>query len=612
MDVQKLIDIARECGQNDLAERLLDLGSENGNANLRLPLVGEFSSGKTTLINAISDGKGLETASAPTTSVIYQVFFGQEKNEAIIIDKDGNEKEINDIESLKNEELEDNAEVVNIFDTCKKIPASTVLIDTPGLGSMNTSHKKALDDFLPEADAILFTLDVSRGSLTKKLEEFIQIQQAIIKKPLYLIITMSDKVSSEDDVKKVIEYIKKNDSFGFKKIISVSAKNNQLDAFYDLIAEIDRDKSNILKTVNEQRIKNIAKMLSKSIDELLIATNDDDTLNKSIAEAKRDLDKLMRNIETLIDDTKNDIDDIRQLVTDEFCSTADRSLMQFANIQNEDLNNMFNDVVQSLSVQSFNKYKSLVQIKLNEKARERMGTDNEVNLPEINEEDIDNIGEIVLDGNLDLSSVGHKYDKGISTALNIIGTGLTIAGIALSPLTLGISGGATIVTRAGVDAIGYGTLAAAKAAKAAKAARAAKEMKALQTIKNIKTGINVAGTVVESAEKGQKVYEEKYKGFTEKLVSGFAEMLAPGQRKIVIRNFVETELKPSFDCQLENVTQNLFVLIEKSLQNAAKTKIDLKQENLQTLRKQREEHNEEYRKTIDKYRQYKVELANFR
>ena len=71
-NTEKLHDIADYLGLSDIVSELeaIDLRSRQENANLILPLVGEFSSGKTTLINALTDSKKLETSTKPTTATI--------------------------------------------------------------------------------------------------------------------------------------------------------------------------------------------------------------------------------------------------------------------------------------------------------------------------------------------------------------------------------------------------------------------------------------------------------------------------------------------------------------------------------------------------------------
>ena len=84
--IETLYNIANYLGLNNIVSDLeaIDMRSKQENANLILPLVGEFSSGKTTLINALTDSKKLETATKPTTATIYEVHFGCESCHAKI------------------------------------------------------------------------------------------------------------------------------------------------------------------------------------------------------------------------------------------------------------------------------------------------------------------------------------------------------------------------------------------------------------------------------------------------------------------------------------------------------------------------------------------------
>ena len=170
--INELRTIADYIGLTNVVEELslLELRSKQENANIILPLVGEFSSGKTTLINALTDSKGLESATKPTTATIYEVHFGSDSCHAEVIDANGNCIEVENINDLKNEELAD-AKVVTVFDTSKRIPASTIIVDTPGLSSPDPQHKQTLVNFLPKADGILLVTDINQ-QMTRSLTDF--------------------------------------------------------------------------------------------------------------------------------------------------------------------------------------------------------------------------------------------------------------------------------------------------------------------------------------------------------------------------------------------------------------------------------------------------------
>lgn len=151
-DIDRLISIAKDT--NMLSEEaqlaMIQQRLSDANCELILPLVGEFSAGKTTLINSLTDSKKLETATKPTTKTIYEIHFGCDSCYAEVFDENGIKREVKDLSLLKNDELSDSA-VINIFDISTQVPSGIILVDTPGLSSSDPRHKQTLVDFLPSS-----------------------------------------------------------------------------------------------------------------------------------------------------------------------------------------------------------------------------------------------------------------------------------------------------------------------------------------------------------------------------------------------------------------------------------------------------------------------------
>lgn len=121
--IEFLKEVAQELGQQNILNSLnaIQERASQQNANLLIPLVGEFSSGKTTLLNALTDSKKLETATKPTTATIYEIHFGCNKCEANVVLSDGQVAHFDDLGELKNDQLSD-AQIVTVFDTSTKVP----------------------------------------------------------------------------------------------------------------------------------------------------------------------------------------------------------------------------------------------------------------------------------------------------------------------------------------------------------------------------------------------------------------------------------------------------------------------------------------------------------
>ena len=256
-DIDRLIEIAQDINMlSDTAQLcLIKQRYAKKNCELILPLVGEFSAGKTTLINALTDSNQLETATKPTTATIYEIHFGCDSCYAEVFDDKGEKTTVQDIASLKNEVLSD-AVVVNVFDTAKEIPSGIIIVDTPGLSSPNPRHKQTLVDFLPKADGILLVVDVNQ-QVTRSLTDFIDTMR-LASRPVFLVITKCD-TKSESELDTVKKYIAENCKLSLNQVACVSATKGDMSQIYELLQSVQNEKNRILEEVNAHRVNEIIK-----------------------------------------------------------------------------------------------------------------------------------------------------------------------------------------------------------------------------------------------------------------------------------------------------------------------------------------------------------------
>ena len=365
--IEDLRSIAESIGLTSIVEELtlIELRSKQENANIILPLVGEFSSGKTTLINALTDSKGLESATKPTTATIYEVHFGSDSCHAEVIDANGNCIEVENINDLKNEELAD-AKVVTVFDTSTRIPASTIIVDTPGLSSPDPQHKQTLVNFLPKADGILLVTDINQ-QMTRSLTDFIEMIK-LSQRPIYLILTKSD-TKSEEDIESAKQYISKNCKIPLKQVAVVSATKNSLEELYSLLDSIQRDKKDILRCVDEQRIKNITKLMLKQIEDLMSASSSDKDTDEAVRKCQHELDTIKRQIERLVDSVADDIDEQERTTTRKFEDIIFDKLNTLVTGKSSDFDNEAMTTINNTASLLMNSYKNGIQAAICEKAR---------------------------------------------------------------------------------------------------------------------------------------------------------------------------------------------------------------------------------------------------
>ena len=597
MDNTELLrNIAEYLGLDNIVSELeaIDTRSKQENANIILPLVGEFSSGKTTLINALTDSKKLETATKPTTATIYEVHFGCDSCHAKVLDQKGELYSVQDVAELKNDTLAD-AKVVTVFDTSNRVPSTTILVDTPGLSSPDQKHKQTLVGFLPKADGIMLVSDINQ-QITRSLVDFIETMK-LSRRPIYLILSKSD-TKSRTEIEAVKKYISDNCQIPLKQIAVVSASTGELDELYSLLNSIQKDKKDILKKVDNQRVKNIIDVLTNHIDDLMKASNSDKDLEEAIRRCQHELDKISRNIDRLVDSMSDDIEDEGRILSRKFDDTIFDRLNGLVTGKSNDFDAEAISVINNTATLLLNEYRNRIKTILREKANQQKGSDNEVSLSSLADIDMTTIQMTGLSYNLDLNSMGHEYDGWIKTGVIAVAAVATVAAVAAS-------GG----TAAGL------TTAAATVDVADTVSDVASIVSNQKTVGRIEKAVQLVSNASDKYnsfnESSQRIGKQmgSDKGMIDSMV-GFVtdKIMSKPQRVRAIRNYIDSSLTPEFKLQLSSASQSLVVSIRNSLQNEASTLIGQKTHSLNQLKSEMKEKKEVFENRMKQLREYKTLL----
>lgn len=598
-NVETLQSIARFLDLKNIETELAQIKEKsNDSAELILPLVGEFSAGKTTLINALTDCKELETATLPTTATIYEIHFGCGQSYAIVLTSNGERKKVDDIASLKNETLGD-AVVVNIFDTSKKVSASTILVDTPGLSSPNPLHRQTLVDFLPQADAILLVTDVNQ-QITRSLTDFIKTMK-LAKRPIFLVITKCD-TKSESELEAVKKYISENCELSVEQVACVSASTDNLNELYNLLDKIQKDKTAILKEVNKHRIQTISNTLVQRIDELLKASSSDKDLDNAIRQQEYELNKLNRNIDKLVESATDDINEQGRKISRKFEDIVSGKLETLIAGKSNNFDGEAISAINNTSSLLLNEFKDEIQEILTQKARDRKGTEESISLHSLEEMDISNLSISNISYNLDLNSLGHQYDSIISTGVKVVGVAAAVAGAAVyaAPLVGEMGTAMAIDTAANIadTATDVGSIVSNR-----------KTVGRIERAMNIAERAGVQYNKIDNfnQQAGQRVGCSK--GIVESLV-GFVtdKTMGKPQRRRAIHNYMDETLSPQFKQEMQRLSKQLSNSIRNALQQEAKTMIEQKTASLEKLKVEKQEKKVQYEQRISQLRDYKNQI----
>ena len=161
------------------------------------PIVGKFSTGKSSLINALLGKNYLRTQITPETAIPTELRWGS-SDRVILHRKNGEQDEIS-LEAFTNTDyrVEDIHSIELILNNPALKAISTVkIVDMPGFDSGVEMHNRAIDDYLPASHAYIIAFDASEPLIAESIVRFLQ-ELKLHDMPVYLVITKADKVTAE-------------------------------------------------------------------------------------------------------------------------------------------------------------------------------------------------------------------------------------------------------------------------------------------------------------------------------------------------------------------------------------------------------------------------------
>ena len=614
MDCEKLLEIARYLGLSNVEAEILDIQVRQKQENpfLVLPLVGEFSSGKTSLINALTDSRSLETATKPTTATIYEVHFGCEACRADVLTEKDELVKYDDIADLKNDTLAD-AKVVTVFDTSTKVPATTILVDTPGLSSPDPKHKQTLVGFLPKADAILLVVDINQ-QVTRSLTDFIGMMK-LSRKPIFLVLTKADtKAPSEiEDAKR---YLGENCEIPLQRIAVVSAMKDELDELRGLFDEMQASKKEIISQVDGQRLKNIAARLSEHIDGLIKASSSDKEIDEAIRGLQQELSRINRKIDQMIDSVSDSILEKERHISRKFEDTVQGKLNALvASGKSSNFDAEAISMINSTASLLLSEYKDSIQDVLREAVRLQVGSNASFGSSIFADIDMDSLQISGLSYNLDLNNMGHEYDRWIKTGL-------------IAAAAIGVAAVAAPAAAGAIGTVGAEGAAVSQAGLLASGADLIDIADTVSDVSSIISNSNTAGRIerasgfISSAKSeydaisadnqryGQEVGADK--GIIDSIV-GFAtdKLLSKPQRVRAVRVYVESTLAPEFKSALQAISKRITSNVREAIVDEASSLINQKEASLNQLKRDRAEKEEIFNGKISQLKEFKSLLSTF-
>lgn len=188
---------------------------------LTVAVVGEFKAGKSTLINAIL-GKEVAFVDAfeATTSVAV---IKPGSNEVVRVEYSGGNRKVMSIAEFVKACAQYKMRDAKYVEIIVNHNWPFVLIDTPGMGSINTAHEERAETAIMDlADLVLWIMDPS-DMLSAKESAFLKRARSI-NLPIWCIVSKTDQLS-DAEIEDCIECVARTTGLDKSSIIALSAKN---------------------------------------------------------------------------------------------------------------------------------------------------------------------------------------------------------------------------------------------------------------------------------------------------------------------------------------------------------------------------------------------------
>lgn len=256
--------------------------------------IGETSSGKSTIINGLISTHILPVSAVPTTGAITEISFSNDNYiKYEVLYRNGTKIQLEAKKEFDRLALRPSKDIsrlrVNI-PSLANIPKGVRVFDTPGYNSIVDEHEEILKDFLPNADAVVYTVGYKIGIQHEDFT-FLRYLRELIRPdvPILLVINRCPLTVTPENprIKEIKRYV--TDILGESPSVHIVFQTTPKDEFTPALPDADSLLKDIDKTINSyQRTELLQNAFDGYIDELFQKC--DKELNMRLATAQMSKD----------------------------------------------------------------------------------------------------------------------------------------------------------------------------------------------------------------------------------------------------------------------------------------------------------------------------------
>lgn len=323
--------LAEKYGNKTEYENLSAILEQGSKKELVLLVCGEFKRGKSSFVNALLGQELCPVADGIATSTVSIIRYGDKaravRHYSTLVKNKKNEEEL----SLKEEEISidqiskfakgttdeiGNTMFIDIETPIALLQDGLVVIDTPGVGSLDPRHLFLTLQALPKADAFFYVTDTGEPLTTTELG-FIKDRLVPTGKPFDLLLSKSDKLSRDELARFIVDTEKKVQEKCGVEVKCTPVSSTEWDSFNKTGNERRRVNSNcaaVYEAINNFRIRREQLLEEKFREQFALYL---EGIKEQASEA---LNAVKNNSDAEIDSLKqrlNELNTFKNMVTNE-------------------------------------------------------------------------------------------------------------------------------------------------------------------------------------------------------------------------------------------------------------------------------------------------------
>lgn len=353
--LEKLLpSIEKLAKEQDFEQQSENAIKKHNQFKLRLPLVGAFSSGKSTLINALLGEKLLSVEVTPETCLPTEIGY----SEVEFIRLMNEDKKVAD---LTREQLKDQDYLLSLQQNLNEYSANVwiemgfphpvleqnkdlVLVDMPGWESGISEHSLAIDNYVQCSGAYCIVVQATDGTIRDSIQQALT-ELKLFNKPVVLIITKSDKINS-DELPRVVENITNMVAQYLDvspiSVVTTSARKKQIDGLEEAFAKVVEQSDNIYRNMV---LTDFFALFNRMESKLNILLNED---NLTVEQAKTACDAIPEELA----DLKEQLKELEQQIDEVIPSCVESTKTNLRNNLKSQLNSLSSNVISGSNVEN--------------------------------------------------------------------------------------------------------------------------------------------------------------------------------------------------------------------------------------------------------------------